>query len=194
MKRLTPLLLVLPAGLALGLVGARMVDSGTVKEDPRDQAADAPPAESMAYASVEADERPARGSDAPASGQEGDARPDLDWGEEYWPGEHRGVSSGAYDFDGDYFGDGRSAFDPFGEEEEEDPSGFAPDRASDRSFVSRGEAAQAALAAERAARDALRTAAEAEPPAPVPARAMPAPAPSAAVEPRTAGGDLPAIW
>lgn len=187
MRLWKPLLVILPAGLVLGMVGARLVDSGTTRDPARDARERVLAAEAAALPSVFPEAAMTnRGLDL----RDADPRPDLDWDSEYRPGDHREDRAGAYDYDGDYFGDGEPAF-----ARSEDPSG-AP-----LPIGRRGEAMQAALAAERAARDAERAGAMAPPPAkplapPLPPAVdrAPLPEPTAVPEPRTASGNLPAIW
>jgi hypothetical protein len=197
MKSWMLLALILPAGLMVGLIGARLADPATLRKG--EQAADAAAlaAPDLAYAEAGADawHAPSDEADPP----ERDARPDLDWNDEFWPGDHHGVSTGPYDYDGDYYGEDVSAF---GSALDDAADGYAPSytqRAAQGqgAGVGRGEAAEAAFAAERAARDALQTAAEAASGTPAPpvhtgstATALPEPQ----REPRTADGDLPAIW
>ncbi len=199
MKSWMLLAFVLPAGLMVGLVGARLADPATLRDGAREEAS-APAAPGLAYAEAAADAWPAPVDEAPAP-QERDARPDLDWNDEFWPGDHRGVSTGPYDYDGDYYGEDVSAF---GSAMEDGEGGYAPSY-TQRSAggdgagvgVGRGEAAEAAFAAERAARDALQTAAEAAsgtPAPPVRAASTASAPPAGQREPRTADGDLPAIW
>lgn len=177
MKLWMPLLAVVPAGLAIGLLGAHLVDSDSPREPVRPPGAEAEAADPQFYPAPADKAQPGR-----AGGDAG--RPAFDWDEEYWPGDHGGVSAGAYDYDEDYFGPGEPAFGRPAE-----PDGGPPPPAR------RGEAAEAleaALAAERAVRDAAGTAALPSPSRPA---APPAPpSPGAPREPRTPDGDLPAIW
>ena len=178
MKNWIPLLAILAAGLLIGVIGARMVDSGTtrVSEAGRSSASAAP----APYAQP---------SPAPSRPERGDRRPGLDWDEEAWLEDHRGYSAGPYDYGDDYFGARDPALaDEEGANDAAPPSGPARETAA--------AAAQAGERAAAAASDAARVAAQASPPAAPrrPTRPAPPPPEAAPREPRTADGELPAIW
>jgi len=184
------LLLIVPAGLAIGLLAGRVVDPGTMRADEpvgarREALAPAydPPPDSAPA--------PTRTEDDQALASPDRGRPELDWEEEAWPGDY---SRGAYAYDDNYFGDaedGGSGWVEYGEARRA-PTGRSE---APRAPTGRSEAEDAARAADRAARDALREATVAPPAPPVRARPpAPAAAPTPPPEPRAANGDLPAIW
>ncbi len=174
-------LVIVPAGLAMGLYGARMVNSGTPRDEPGSRSAPIEAAGST-FGPGDALEPPDVAADDPRQ-EDARGRPALNWEEEYWPDDHRGYGAGPYSYDDD---------DYFGRAEGGEAAG--EDRA--RGSSGAGEVASAARAAERAARDAVRAGAarpaDRASPDPLPAPSDPPPPPPS--EPRTADGDLPAIW
>lgn len=177
-------LVIIPVGLVMGLLGARMVDSGTPRDEPRSQAGRIEAAGST-FRAHDALEPPDAARDRTENRARG--RPDLDWEEEHWPEDHRGVAAGPYAYDdADYFGR---------RERDADEASMRGEGAGVTGPS--GEAEAAARAAERAARDAVRAGA-ARPARRTPPALLPAPSPPPptgdAREPRTADGDLPAIW
>lgn len=185
MKLWKPLLLVLPAGLFIGVIGGRMVDSGNPRQAEEAARAEAAAVDRLALETT-VEEWPApAGADGslPAAP---DTRPELDWTAEFWPED----DGGAYDYDGDYFGQGRPALarpddadardtDARDTDARDADARYVGDVGTSRSFARDSEAASAARAAARAVRDAASMANE---------------APSPPSEPRTADGELPAIW
>ena len=166
MKVWIPLLIILPAGVVAGLMGARMVDPGHPLDDPATSARQpaalpAPSPTRQAYAAYEEE------AHVRAAG-----RPDLDWGREVWPEDY---DRRAEADDGAYYGRyGDDYDDPYREGEAgHDRPGRAPRDPT---------AEQAGRAAARAAADAVTAAGQALPDAAAPR------------EPRAADGDLPAIW
>lgn len=180
MKLWKPLLVILPAGLVVGLVGARLVDPRTTL---------APEVNAAIQADI--DRRAALGYRPPpldsggtldeeiAPG--GNQRPDLDWDEEVWPEDYVG---GAHDHPDRLLS--------------ENPSRWSDDFYDSPDTRAGAEAAQAAALAARAVEDATRAAAEASAQTgsgtAEPAEPAPSPSPAPPREPRTADGDLPAIW
>ncbi len=185
MKLWKPLLVVLPAGLLLGIIGGRMVDSGNPRDAQEGALAQAEAVNQAALDAAQPEEWPAPAAADGRLPAVPDQRPQLDWTAEFAPQD----DGGAYDYDGDYFGAGRPALGGVDDTADEAGSGSG----ASRPFARDSEAAAAARSAGQAARDAAGIAAAA-PTRPVAAAPAPAPAPAPVSEPRTADGDLPAIW
>lgn len=181
MKLWKPILLILPAGLVAGVIGARLVDPRPTLASER--------ASSFLAESEGALNRPTpsytQQRDSAQSNRPGGYRPDLDWDEEVWPGSG-GEAYGYYD---DRRADGWEAATGDGLPFDDPASSSRPDIGRNRAA-----AEEAALAAERAAEEALRAADEPPPPASAAPAQPRTPAAPAEREPRTAEGELPAIW
>ncbi len=183
-------LAIVPAGLVMGLMGARMVEPGSMRteqiagRDAAERGANARADEGSPFALPDPEARQ-RAQDRSRG------RPDLDWDEEFWPEDHMGIAAGPYSYDNDYFGRRSPGA--------EDDDALVPRTGDDDARLVR-EARSAARAADSAVSDAVRARRSAAPSAAPPASRAAAPglgSPPALPlpsEPRTADGDLPAIW